>query len=171
MPRAYAHEFSNSTFKKCLVRKAVRLSALHGIWCRALTLGQQGREQQRQFASQAVHTQVAVIITAVVTDLEREILAALQKLLFSTKDPGNLNMLPVWICLWLLILTYRETVHSWYSEKHQREGLPQLARQMYDMFISIYSTIFGPSSPMTATGSRTESSWATSRIWWRAWAR
>jgi hypothetical protein len=99
------------------VRNAVRLSALHGIWCRALTLGQGNREQPRKFASQAVHIQLAVIITDGILGLEKGILSDLQKLLFSTKGPGKGNMLPIWTCLWLLILTYRETVQVWHTEK------------------------------------------------------
>lgn len=127
----------------------MRLSALHGIWCRALTLAQEGREQPRKFASQAVHTQLAVIITTGIADLEKEILSALQTLLFNTKGPGKSNMLPIWTCLWLLVLTYRQTVHSLYAEKHKQEGLPELAKQMYDMLVSIYSALFRPSSPMS----------------------
>ncbi len=56
-------------------------------------------------------------------------------------------MLPTWTCLWLLILTYRETVDVWQSTKHEKDGLPQLARQMYDMLVSLYSGLFGSTSP------------------------
>lgn len=41
---------------------------------------------------------------------------------------------------------YRETVDCWFPER-QKQG-PQLARQMYDMLVSIYSGLFGPSSPL-----------------------
>lgn len=101
----------------------MRLSALHDIWCRALTLGQENREQPCKFASQAVHTQLAVIVTDGIVDLEIEILSALQKRLFDAKGPGKANMLPMWTCLWLLILTYRNTSNAWFSRKHEKEGL------------------------------------------------
>jgi hypothetical protein len=56
-------------------------------------------------------------------------------------------MVPIWTCLWLLILIYRETVDSWFPEKHEIE-CPQLARQLYDMLVSIYSGLFGSNSPL-----------------------
>lgn len=56
-------------------------------------------------------------------------------------------MVPIWTCLWLLILMYRETVDSWFPEKHDIE-CPQLARQLYDMLVSIYSGLFGSISPL-----------------------
>lgn len=101
------------------------------------------------FASQAVHIQLAVIITNGIVDLEVDVLSALQKLLFGPKGLGKGNMLPIWTCLWLLILTYRDAVDVWYSRQHEREGLPQLARHMYDMLVSIYSALFWPSSLIT----------------------
>jgi hypothetical protein len=82
-------------------------------------------------------------------DLEIEILSDLQKLLFGAKGLGKQNMLPIWNTLWLLILTYRETVYVWYSQTHKKEGKAQLARHMYDMLVSIYSALFRPSSPLT----------------------
>jgi hypothetical protein len=43
---------------------------------------------------------------------------------------------------------YRETVDFWLPDNQAQEG-PQLARQMYDMLVTIYSSLFRPSSPLT----------------------
>ncbi|KAH7356727.1 hypothetical protein BKA65DRAFT_213280 [Rhexocercosporidium sp. MPI-PUGE-AT-0058] len=57
-------------------------------------------------------------------------------------------MLLIWTCLWLLILTYRETIDAWSSPQREQKGLPQLARHMYDMLVTLYSGLFRPSSPL-----------------------
>jgi len=105
------------------------------------------REQPYQYASEVVHTQIKVIAARGIVDLEVEILSELQKLIFSSKGPGKLNMLPIWTCLWLLILTYRRTLQIVRS-KENKEIRFSLAQHMYNMFVSIYSGLFRPSSPM-----------------------
>jgi hypothetical protein len=78
-------------------------------------------------------------------DLEVNILAQLQKILFGGKGPGKNNMLPVWICIWLLILTYRRSLDHLTPKK---DNNAELAQQMYDMLVSVYSGLFKPSSPL-----------------------
>ena len=107
------------------------------------------------YTSQAVHTQLAVIVTKGIQDLEIDVLSELQKRVFGTKGLGKDNMLPIWTALWLLILTYRETVDVWFSQEHKDKGLPQLAKHMYDMLVSIYSALFRPSSPLWLDWSKT----------------
>lgn len=41
---------------------------------------------------------------------------------------------------------YRETVDSWFPK--QEKECPHLARQMYDMLVSIHSELFGTISPL-----------------------
>jgi hypothetical protein len=83
-----------------------------------------------------------------IVDLEVDILSQLQKLMFRSQGPGKDNMLPIWTCLWLLLLTYRDLSNHWYSLKHSPDGLPELSQHMYDMLVSIYSGLFRPSSPL-----------------------
>lgn len=97
---------------------------------------------------EAVHIQLAIIINKGIMDLEIDLLSALEKLILAPKGPGKDNMLPIWTCLWLLILTYRETIDAWSSPQHEKKGLPQLARHMYDMLVTLYSALFRPSSPL-----------------------
>ena len=74
--------------------------------------------------SEAVHIQLATIITKGIMDLEIDILSALEKHVLGPKGPGKDNMLPIWTCLWLMILTYRETIDAWSDPQHEKKGLP-----------------------------------------------
>ncbi len=128
----------------------IRLSCLHAIWCLALPQTRTSREQPYQYASKVVHTQIEVIVARGIVDLEFEILSELQKLIFGSKGPGKLNLLPIWTCLWLLILTYRRTLQNVanIASKKNKDTRFALAQHMYDMFVSVYSALFRPSSPM-----------------------
>lgn len=130
--------------QKDLVRKAVRLTTLHGVWRRILVEDSTAVKQ----VSEAVHIQLATIITKGIMDLEIDILSALEKHVLGPKGPGKDNMLPIWTCLWLMILTYRETIDAWSDPQHEKKGLPQLARHMYDMLVTLYSALYRPSSPL-----------------------
>jgi len=88
-----------------------------------------------------------VIITSGIESLESEILKLMQSLIFNLKGLGKENEIPIWICLWLLILTYRRTISYW-SSRRNRENCLGLAEQMYNMLISIYATIFRHSTPL-----------------------
>ena len=128
-----------------MVQKAMRLSALHGVWSRSISLSEGSSEQRTKYASRAVHNQIAVIVTKGIVDIEIDLLSSLQKRVLGSKGIGKGNALPIWTCLWLLILTYRATVNAWPSCKHSHRDL---ARQMYDMLVSIYSGLFASSSPL-----------------------
>jgi hypothetical protein len=103
------------------------------------------RQQQPIFASKAVHMQIAVILSQGIEALEHEILGQLQGVIFHTKGPGKDNMLPLWACLWSLILIYRRTI---LISERDGNGTLALAQHMYEMLISIYSGLFRPSSPL-----------------------
>jgi hypothetical protein len=129
------------------MKKVVRLSCLHAIWSLALPQPRTSHDQPHQYASKAVHAQIEGIAAGGIVDLEIEILADLQKLLFGPKGLGKFNMLPIWICLWLLILTYRRTLTNGASKKN-KDSRFALAQHMYHMFVAVYSALFRPSSPV-----------------------
>lgn len=64
-------------------------------------------------ASCAVHTQVSFVSKLASQPVEAEILAILDKLLFSSGGIGPSNHLALWTCLWSLILMYRRLVRSY----------------------------------------------------------
>jgi hypothetical protein len=131
-----------------MVGKAVRLSVLHGVWRRLLVLPRESPQQPKKYVSPAVHIQLGVIISKGILDLEIDLLSSLQKLIFNWKGPGRENMIPIWIFLWLLILTYRETIDGLGNREQEEGQLPQLARHMYDVLVSTCSALFRPSSPL-----------------------
>lgn len=103
-------------------------------------------QDSHMFAPEAVRKQNLVIATKGIGDLEMDILALLQRLVFDSKGPGQRTMLPLWTCLWLLILIYRRTreiLRIW--KGFQRLAL---ATQLCDMLITIYSRLFRPSSSL-----------------------
>lgn len=142
-----AHSSFVDGFQADLMRKSVRLSSLHAIWCSALPLSRTSREQAYEYASKVVHIQIGLVVSRGMVDLEVEILSTLQKLIFNSKGPGKGNMLSIWICLWLLILTYRRSIQNFESKIKMKSEMA-LAKHMYDLFVSVYSGLFRPSSPM-----------------------
>ena len=58
-------------------------------------------------------------------DLEIDLLSSLQNRIFGGKGPEKENMIPIWICLWLLVLTYRETIDALGSGEQEKGPLPQ----------------------------------------------
>ena len=127
--------------------QAVRLSCLHGLWCSALPHPKTSRHSSPKYASKAVHKQIAGIITQRIDLLERDILGQLQTLIFSQKGQATQNEVPIWICLWILMLTYRRTIAYW-SSRRNRDSYLDLSQHMYNMLISTYSTIFRSSTPL-----------------------
>lgn len=129
------------------MRQAVRLSCLHGMWCSALPQPKMKRNEPTRYASKAVHKQIAGILAHGIEALECDILGLLQTLIFSQKGRQTQNEVPIWICLWLLMLTYRRTIVHW-STRRNRDSYLELSQHMYNMLISTYSTIFRSSTPL-----------------------
>jgi len=88
-------------------------------------------------------------VTQGIVDLEVEVLSQLQNIIFDSKGPGKQNMLPIWICLWLLMLMYRRTIELFSVKKRVGNTGPGLAKFMFDTLVSTYSGLFRPSSPMS----------------------
>jgi hypothetical protein len=129
------------------MRKVVRMTSLHGIWRSELPRPRGSSQQSHQYVSNAVHIQIGVIVGQGIVEAEVEILSLLQKHIFSQKGPGRRNMLPLWTCLWILILMYRETLYCYDNSGRQSEFY-QLGQHMYNILVSVYSGLFRPSSPL-----------------------
>jgi hypothetical protein len=99
------------------MRKAVWLSCLHGIRCSALPQQRRTSQEPIRYVLKAIHQQIGVIVSERIEALEYDILNQFEKLIFHRKGPGKESMLPIWTCLWLLMLTYRRTVLHGMSEK------------------------------------------------------
>jgi hypothetical protein len=68
-------------------------------------------------ASKAVSSQILLVIKEGIRKEELLVLKYLEKLMYGAKGPGEENMIPLWACLWSLILTYRDcmNVYNQYS--------------------------------------------------------
>jgi hypothetical protein len=89
--------------------------------------------------------QIAIILSQGIEVLEHDILREFQAIIFHNKGPGKDNMLPIWVGVWILMLTYRRTILHFEQDERGKLGLVQ---HLYEMLISIYSGLFRPSSPL-----------------------
>lgn len=65
------------------------------------------------FISNAVSSQLFVVVKRGICAAEPSILQALETLLCGAKGPGQRNSLALWACMWSLILTYRDCVATY----------------------------------------------------------
>jgi hypothetical protein len=86
-------------------------------------------------------------------ELEAEILTELDRPLYRPEGIGRRNPLATWVCLWLLLLAYKEQVgFVYYYHFHdpvEQQLLYGLARHIYNTLTSIYSALFKTASPLT----------------------
>jgi hypothetical protein len=58
--------------------------------------------------SKAASSQILQIVKEGIRETEFMILKALEKPIYGASGPGEKNMIPLWACLWSLMLTYRD---------------------------------------------------------------
>ena len=58
--------------------------------------------------SSAISNQILLVIKEGICSAEFTILDIIEKLVYGSKGPGQDNLIPLWACLWSLILTYRD---------------------------------------------------------------
>jgi len=52
--------------------------------------------------------QLRIIVSKAIIGLEVEILSRIDKLVYGCENIGRQNPLAIWVCLWILILSYKE---------------------------------------------------------------
>lgn len=63
---------------------------------------------EEEFISDTLWKQLRYTISKDVVKLELEVLFEMDKLLFGAETIGRQNPIGLWLCLWTLILTYKE---------------------------------------------------------------
>jgi hypothetical protein len=119
--------------------------------------------------SSAMSTQLRYIISKEIVTVEVEVLAQIDKLVFGSETIGRQNPLVIWVCLWTLILSYKDhmvytdafyvrgkyeptTVATRLSasnlliERHKFYGL---TRHIYNSLTAIYAALYKTTSPLT----------------------
>jgi hypothetical protein len=76
------------------MRKAIRMTCLHGIWGSDLPRPRDSSQHSHQYISNTVYRQIGAIAARGIVEGEVEILSLLQKQVFGKKGPGRGNMLP-----------------------------------------------------------------------------
>lgn len=117
-------------------------------------------ELNGQLAPKAISSQILQVIKDGIREAESVILKALEKPIYGASGPGEKNMIPLWACLWSLILTYRDcmVVYKQYSlAKRLNTRGPQCSdsqllidasKYLYDILTANYSALFRVSSPL-----------------------
>jgi hypothetical protein len=89
-----------------------------------------------------------------VMELEAEILTELDRILYGSDTIGKRNPLACWMCIWTLVLAYRE--HMAYLLQHHIQLDPAglaplfgLSKHIYNTLTSIYSALYKTTSPLT----------------------
>jgi hypothetical protein len=87
------------------MRKTVRMKRFLSMYQIApIVKGEYGKNS---YASSWSKMQLRLFIAKEVTSLEAQILAKLDQIVYRAGGIGRENPLAVWVCLWMLILTYR----------------------------------------------------------------
>jgi hypothetical protein len=103
----------------------------------------------------AACSQLLLIIKEGIREAEIEILEGLEPHLQGSKGPGQRNAIPLWACLWSLILMYRDRMAAYnqyvpqtlaaYSEALK---LTSATNHLYDIVTAHYALLFNPSTPL-----------------------
>jgi hypothetical protein len=64
--------------------------------------------QFNNYPSAAMSTQLKYIISKELVVVEVEVLAQIDKIVFGSETIGRQNPLAIWVCLWTLILSYKD---------------------------------------------------------------
>jgi hypothetical protein len=130
------------------------MSLIH-CWRCGKTVSSSGANNAQNLLSLAVCSQLLLIIKKGIREAETEILEGLEPHLYSSKGPGQRNAIPLWACLWSLILMYRDRMAAY----NQYLGQPQAAyseafelmsatKHWYDIITAHYAVLFNPSTPL-----------------------
>jgi len=66
--------------------------------------------------SVAMGTQLYLIISKAIFEVEASVLAEIDKLVYDSEGIGRRNPLALWVCLWTLILSYKD--HMVFSQAY-----------------------------------------------------
>ncbi|KAH6678188.1 hypothetical protein B0J14DRAFT_316756 [Halenospora varia] len=136
---------------KYLVGKAFRLHNLFSILQSGLymRIKPTPESDEEEFISDTLWKQLRYTISKDVVKLELEVLFEMDKLLFGAETIGRQNPIGLWLCLWTLILTYKEHMIMTSNWKETDYHVYDLSRHMYNTLTSIYSALYKTTSPLT----------------------
>lgn len=128
---------------------------VHCWRCRKI-VSSSGTNNTQNFLSLAASSQLLLIIKQGIYEAEFQILAGLESYLYSSKGPGQRNAIPLWACLWSLILMYRDRMAA-YNQYLSQTTLPAYSdafelmsatKHLYDVITAHYAVLFYPSTPL-----------------------
>jgi hypothetical protein len=91
-----------------LLDSSVKILKLLHCWRSGKIVPSNSDDPSEYWAPKAVSSQLLVVIKKGIRAEEMFVLKQLEKLMYGGSGPGQHNMIPLWACLWCLILTYRD---------------------------------------------------------------
>lgn len=135
-----------------MMRKTVRLASLFRIYRRGCNMKFAADDSESTYISSWMNFQIRHLVGKGIMELEAEILDDLDRLLHS-EGPGRQNPLATWICLWVLVLVYKEQMaflaFHYMNQPLTLNPLFGLARHLYNTLTSIYAALYRTTSPLT----------------------
>jgi hypothetical protein len=151
--------------QKPLLKSALRLRYLFGIYRTGPVMKDLAGNGKIERASTATYLQLRLVAARAIIQLEAEVLANIDKFAFGSGTIGRRNPLAIWLCLWVLLLSYKD--HMVYMKALSPEGrgndaqyttdfleaeirsLYALTCHLYNAITSIFAALYKTTSPLT----------------------
>ena len=134
--------------------KVLKIIALDRTWRTTILIGPVADNASRIRLSKTAVRQIALIAKKGITDTETEVLAFIDK---RNQFFGPDDRMPVWICLWSLILLYRDLLYYYHgfslapctiAQERDYPRLIEAAKHMYHALVVTYSAVFRTATPL-----------------------
>ncbi|KAF8849451.1 hypothetical protein BDZ45DRAFT_680506 [Acephala macrosclerotiorum] len=148
----YCQEGTNLPLQD-LMRKVLHMKRTFSIFRRAACLKDSAEATESEFVGTWIKAQLKHHIAIGIMELEAEIFDELDRLLYGPDGIGKRNPLATWVCLWTLVLAYKEQMAFIYfhyrNEPAQLQTLYGCAKHIYNTLTSIYAALYKTTSPLT----------------------
>jgi hypothetical protein len=94
--------------QKALMSKALRMKRLFSLFRRAALLKSSPDNEEGDFVGTWIKSQLKHHTASGIVELEAYIFDELDRLLYGHDGIGKRNPLATWVCLWILVLVYKE---------------------------------------------------------------
>jgi hypothetical protein len=141
-----------------MLNSAVTILKLLRCWRNCKMTTSPDHTGAKQHISRTVVSQLLLIIKDGIRTAELTLLDNLENLVYSSKGPGENNIIPLWTTLWTLILTYRDCMTTYKFSQHctisfehdaaKSQDLIEASKHMYHILTSVYAALFKASTPL-----------------------
>ena len=153
--------------QKPLLKSALRLRYLFGIYRAGPVMKDLAGNGKIELASTATYLQLRLVAARAIIQLEAEVLANIDKFAFGSETIGRRYPLATWLCLWVLLLSYKDHMvymkalspevrgndaqYTWTTDFPEAEirSAYALTCHLYNAVTSIFAALYKTTSPLT----------------------